>query len=164
MAEQVTGPRPIILSANAIVNGQFIRAGDPTPYEREENLPEAMKAFVATGNETPFDPGERDIYALSPAARRAVRQYEAAAAEKAWAEEVADTPLPPETAAVLEDEHAAHIGRLLRQAEVNARLADDAYKQIAEEAAAKVIQFYVRRGGAWGRFKTPNSSPANTSS
>jgi hypothetical protein len=32
-------------------------------------------------------------------------------------------------------------------------LSDGLYKQLEEEAAAKVAQLYVRRGGEWGRVQ-----------
>jgi MoxR-like ATPase len=153
-------PPAVILTANAIIDGKFIRAGDPLPYEREEDLPEAMKAFIASGNEAPpFNPAERDIYSMHPAARRAVRKLEMQAAHKEFAEQIASAPLPEDVQAALEDSHNITIGRAKAQAEYNAKLTDDVYKQLEEEAAAKVIQFFVRRGGEWGKVQNAKLKP-----
>ena len=65
---------PIRLSANCIVAGKFIRARDPTPYEREEDLPEALKAF-ATDEEKILPPPQRNIYDhMQPPLRRQARR------------------------------------------------------------------------------------------
>ena len=52
-------PSPLVLGANAIINGQFYAAGSAVPYASEADLPENLKPFVATGDETPFKPSER---------------------------------------------------------------------------------------------------------
>ena len=46
----------IRLRENAIVDGKFIPAGEPTPYEREEDLPAALKGLVATDDAPPPAP------------------------------------------------------------------------------------------------------------
>ena len=156
MAEQVTGQRPVILTANCIVNGQFIRAGDPTPYTSEEDLPAAMRPFVATGDEVPFDPGERDLYDWSPGQRRQIRRLEKHAAHQEFAEQVASEPLRPDVQAALEASHELHIGAALKQAEVNQRLRDAAY-EAAQPAEPR--QLFVRRGGAWGHVERCRLKP-----
>jgi hypothetical protein len=78
-------PSPLVLSANAIINGQFYAAGSAVPYASEADLPENLKPFVATGDETPFKPSERNIYDMPPPLLRQARKLETIAAEKAWA-------------------------------------------------------------------------------
>ena len=133
------------------------------PFESRTALPESLRPFIASGNETPFEPIQRNIYDLAPAARRQVQQLELAAAEREWAEAQASEPLRPDVAAALAASHDIAIGRAKAQAQYNQDVIDAAYEQAAAEAA-QPPQLYVKRGGAWGRFKTPNSSPANTSS
>ena len=61
--------------------------------------------------------------------------------------------------AALEDSHAKHIGRLLKEAEVNAKLTDAAYAAVQP---APPPQLYVRRGGAWGRVQNSKLKPGET--
>jgi hypothetical protein len=162
MSEPKTA-EPLVLSVNAIINGQFFSAGTPLPFTDESALPESLKPFVAGPDAPkPFDPSVRNIYDLSPLARREVRRLESIAAEKEWAQQVADEPLPPETAAALEASHELHIGRAKAQAEYSQRLSDGIYKQLEEEAAARVVQLYVRRGGEWGRVQNSKLKPGET--
>jgi hypothetical protein len=154
---------PIVLTANAIVGGQFIRAGDPTPYEREEDLPEAMKAFIATGEETPFDPGERDIYGDLPRnTRRQIQRLEAIAAEREAAAAAFNTPLPEGAAEVLEAEHAKHIGLAKARMAYNQSVIDSAYEGAAQREEEARTQYYVRRGGAWGHVERAKLKPGET--
>jgi hypothetical protein len=141
---------PIRLTANAIVAGQFIRAGDPTPYTAEENLPESLKPFVATGDEEPFRAVERNIYDVHPALRGQARRLEAIALEKERAESLAAEPPAPNLAAAITDAHELHIGAALKQAEVDQRLRDSAFEAMQPPAPP---QLFVRRGGEMARIE-----------
>ena len=58
---------PVVLSTNCIVDGKFVPAGEPVPFEREEDLPENLRPLVATGDEPPpFHHSERNIYDQQP--------------------------------------------------------------------------------------------------
>ena len=147
MAE-ATEKRPIILSVNCIHDGQFYRAGVALPFENENALPESLKAFIATGNETSFDPAERDIYADLPRnTRRQVRRLEMQAAHQEFAEQVAAEPLREDVQAVLEAEHDIAIGRAKAQAQFNQDAVDAAH---AAAQPAQPRQLFVKRGGEMG--------------
>ena len=101
-----------MLSVNCIHNGQFYPAGTPTPYASEADLPLALKAFVARGDEPPpFNLSERNIYDLPPHLRRQVRGLQLAVDEKEAAEAAFDEPLREDIAEVLQSEHDTAIGR-----------------------------------------------------
>ena len=119
-----------------------------------------MKPFVATGQEMPFNPAERDIYSMSPLARRAVRRLEMDAAHQEFAEAVASEPLPPETAEALRASHELHIGKALAQAKYDQDVVDVAYVQAAE--AVEATQYFVRRGGEWARTQNARLKPGET--
>jgi hypothetical protein len=111
-----------MLSVNAIIDGKFYGAGTPLPFTSENDLPEVLRSFIATGEEASTQPVVRNIYDLHPAARRAVRRLEMHAAHQEFAEQVAAEPLPPETAAALEASHELHIGRAKAEAEYRTTL------------------------------------------
>lgn len=141
----------VVLRENCIIGGQFFAAGEALPFEREEDLPAALKPLVATGTEEvpPFDPAERNIYDLPRHLRRQVRGIQSAWDFQHLAEEqaVADQKLPAETQEVLETAHAAHIAKLKAQAEYNAKLSDAIYENAVQEAEGRTVQFFVKRGG-----------------
>ena len=144
---------PLMLSVNAIINGTFFSAGTPLPFGSESELPESLRPFLATAAAPPPEPPVRNIYDMSPLVRRQARRLEMHAAHQEFAEQVASEPLREDVAAVLEAEHDTAIGRAKAEAEYHQRLSDGIYKQLEEEAAAKVAQLYVRRGGEWGRVQ-----------
>ncbi len=150
-------PSAVILSVNAIIEGVFYRAGTPLPYQSEKDLPPNLQPFVATGQEPSLQPVMRNIYDLSPAARRQIRVHEAAAAEKAWAEQVADEPLPPETAEALQASHDIAIGRARAQLEHNQAVIDAAH---AAAQPTEPRQLFVRRGGELGHAERCRLKPA----
>jgi hypothetical protein len=71
------------------------------------------------------------------------------AAEKEWAQAEASAPLPPETREVLEDEHSARIGLLLKQAEVSARQIDEAYEAAKQIVERRTPALHVKRGAVY---------------
>ena len=115
---------------NAIIDGQF-------PFTDESALPAALRPFIATGDETPFDPSERNIYADLPRnTRRQIRRLEAIAAEREAAEAAFNEPLPEGAAEVLEDMHAKHVGRAKAQMAFNQSAIDVAHAAAAPVARA----------------------------
>jgi hypothetical protein len=146
-------PPAVVLSVNAIIAGVFYRAGTALPFENENALPESLKPFVATAEAPPPEPAQSNIYDLPLSTRRQVRKLELAAAEKEWAEAQASIPLPEDVQAALEDSHAKHIGRLLKEAEVNAKLTDAAYAAV-QPAAAPALREARRRLGKGSKLKT----------
>jgi hypothetical protein len=84
---------------------------------------------------------------------------QAAAHEYAEAQAEAAVTLDPETAAVLQDQHAAATGRAIKQAEVNQRLREDAYEQLKKEEAGKAIEHFVRRGAVHKRCDATRLRP-----
>jgi hypothetical protein len=155
--EQPAG-EPIVLTVNTIAAGQFIPAGAETPYT-ETSLPEHLKQYRATGDSPrPFTQAERDIYyGESRQGYRAARRLAATAAYEDMAIEALNKPLPPETAAALQDQHDKSIGLALAQAEANQRFRDAAYEQAAR--AAEPVQLYVKRGGEMGRVERSKLKP-----
>ena len=147
-------PPAVVLSVNAIIAGVFYRAGTALPFENENALPESLKPFVATAEAPPPEPAQRNIYDLPLSTRRQVRKLELAAAEKEWAEAQASIPLPEDVQAALEDSHAKHIGRLLKEAEVNAKLTDAALRGCAAGPAAPALREARRRLGKGSKLKT----------
>ena len=59
--------------------------------------------------------------------------------------------LPPETLAILEDQHNHRIDRLKAQAGYNAKIIDSAYESLAQ--ASEPPALFVRRGGEMGRVE-----------
>ena len=153
---------PIRLSTNCIVDGIFIRAGDPTPYVREEDLPENLRPLVATGDEEPpYHPSERNIYFGSAGARGRARrvlsnvQWQETLEAAALAEQV----LPAEAEEALQAEHDLRIGKAKAQAEFNRAAADAAYEAASKQAAETVTQYFVRRGGEFARVERARLKP-----
>jgi hypothetical protein len=161
MSKQPPAAEPIRLSTNCIVAGKFIPAGEPVPYEREEDLPPNLRGLVATGEEpVPFSPAERDFY--GPGLRRHAREIKGNVAWQDWCEENANPPLREDVRAVLEDEHARRIEKLKAQALVNQGMADAVYAVAQAEAETKATEYFVRRGGAWGRVENAKLRPGET--
>jgi hypothetical protein len=131
-------------------------------FGSESDLPESLRPFVATGDETPpFNPSERYIYADLPRnTRRQVRKLEAIAQEKEAAEAEVDQPLREDLQAALEDAHAAHIGRAKAQMAFNQSAIDVAHEAAA--AATEPPQLYVRRGGEWAHVERAKLKPGET--
>ena len=150
-------PQPVTLNVNCIVGGVFFHAGTPTPYATEADLPASLKPFVASEAAPPPEPVERNIYDMPLSLKRQVGKLQLAAAEKAWAEEQASEPLPPETAAALEAKHELHIGTALAQAKYNDDAVDAVYEQAA--ATAQPQQLFVRRGGEMGHVERCRLKP-----
>ena len=48
MAKQTETPAPIRLNCNTILDGRFIKAGDPLPCASEADLPETLRPFIVT--------------------------------------------------------------------------------------------------------------------
>ena len=88
-------PTTTLLLSNAIIGGKFYSAGTPLPFTDESALPESLKAFVASEAAPAPAPFSRNIYDMSPLARRAVRRLEIQAAHQEFAEAGASEPLPP---------------------------------------------------------------------
>jgi hypothetical protein len=143
-------PPAVVLNVSAIVGGVFYGAGTPLPYENENDLLASLKPFIATGEEPSLQPVVRNIYDLSPAARRQVRQLEMQAAHQEFAEQVASEPLPPETAAALQASHNIAIRRARAQLEHNQTVIDAAH---AAAQSAEPPQLFVKRGGEWGHVE-----------
>lgn len=131
------------------------------PFGSESDLPESLKPFIATAEAPPPEPVERNIYSSWRAARQVDRLAKGIALQEA-AEEIASEPLPEDVQAALEAEHNIAIGRAKAEAEYRQGLADATYKQIEEEAAAKVTQYFVRRGGEWARVQNARLKPGET--
>jgi hypothetical protein len=159
MKNEQPAAEPIVLRENCIINGKFYAAGEPLPYDREEDLPAALKPLIAgPGAPAPFQPSERDIYNNLPRSlRRQARMLEHAVAYEDQEIAQMNKPLPPETAAAIEDAHTRSIALQKAQAEYNGKLLDAAYEQAA--AAAQPPPLYVRRGGEWGRVARAKLKP-----
>jgi hypothetical protein len=165
MAEKTKQPpaEPVRLSTNCIVDGVFIPAGEPVPYASEEDLPANLKPLVATGEEpVPFSPAERDFYRpeLRRQAGRVLGNVQWQNAAEREAEQAQQ--LPPETQAELEDAHSRRIALLKAQGEYAAGFTDAAYAQAQAEAETKATEYFVRRGGAWGRVENAKLKPGET--
>ena len=169
---------PVVLSVDLIDSGKLYRAGEPTPFT-EASLPAHLKQYIATGQEDFFHPRERDFYnnprpdcgvvyqptgSDSQWTRRQARQVASVAQEQLYAEQEAEAAgqLPKETQEALEDAHSKHSALMKAQMAYNQRATDIAYEQAAAEAAAKESQFYVRRGGAWGKVQNCRLRPGET--
>jgi hypothetical protein len=158
---------PIVLTANVIDSGKFYPAGSETPFT-EATLPEHLRQYLASGQEDFYSPAQRDIYQGQPAGpepgfifqgagsgqwvQRQAARTAAGLQEQAWAEaEASAETLPPETLAVLEDEHTHRIDKLKAQAAYNAKIVDAAYESLAQ--ASEPPALFVRRGGEMGRVE-----------
>jgi hypothetical protein len=92
--------------------------------------------------------------------RGGIQKLAAIAAEREAAEAQADQPLRPDIAGALEAAHEQSISARKAQAEYHHALADAAYEQAA--AAAEPVQYYVKRGGEWGRVQNSKPKPGET--
>jgi hypothetical protein len=167
-------PEPIVLTVSLIESGRFIRAGEPTPYLRVEDVPAHLKEYIATEADPPaWSPRERDFYnnpqpdpglIYQPlSGERGMRRQAARAAsisqEQIYAEEQAqaDAALPAETIEALQDSHDLYIGKTKAELEASQRLTDAIY----EDAERRVVepQKFLKRGAVYvsaekaGRFK-----------
>ena len=150
-------PPAVVLSVNAIIGGVFYAAGSALPFTSESDLPTSLKAFVATGNETPFQPAERNIYDMSPPLRRQARRLEMHAAHQEFAEQVAAAPLPEDVQAALEAEHDIAIGRARAQGEYSQRLSDETCKHLRGRGGSEgnpILRAQRRRMGARAECQT----------
>jgi hypothetical protein len=174
--EQPTGP--VVLSANCIADGRFIPAGSETPFT-EATLPEHLRQYLASGDEDFYTPAQRDIYHGQPGpeppfffqgvssgqwVQRQASRTAAGMQEQIWAEAEMEREhaLPKETLEVLQTKHDEHIALLKARGAYAQKLTDAAYEQAAAEAAAKESQYYVRRGGAWGKVQNCQLRPGET--
>jgi hypothetical protein len=149
------------LSTNCIVNGKFIPAGSPVPFATEADLPPNLKGLVATGDEEFYDPSDRNLYFGDPRGRSRARQL---LSNVLWQDQVESAELearklPAETQAALEDEHTLRIARLKAQAEYNQGLSDAAYEAASKQAAETETEYYVKRGGEWGKVQNARLRP-----
>ena len=160
MSKTPEPPTPVILRENCIVNGVFIRAGEVTPYEREEDLPESLKGLVADGSEEPYSPADRDIY--RPELRREARAVLGNCLYQESAEDFVarENQLPPETEAALADAHALHIAKVKAQLLVDQHFVEAAELRAAAEAEAKTPKFHVKRGAIFVSVEKAKLVPA----
>jgi hypothetical protein len=174
--EQPAGP--VVLSANVLVDGRFIPAGDATPFT-EQSLPPHLREYLASGQEDFYHPSTRNYYHQPGPelgagviyqgtggqwTRREAARAAAGLQEQIYAEQEAerDQQLPAETQEVLETEHSRRIDKLKAQASYNQKIADGVYEREEAEASAKETQFYVRRGGEMARVERAKLKPGES--
>jgi len=126
---------------------RVVAAGQPLPFEKEEDIPEALRGFiVAEGDDAAdaLDPlvtlnrqlGERygvdgRLHRRGRAlARQAAIMEAEAEQEEREADERANTKLPEATVEQLEDSHSAYIARQLAEAEILARRGDELHEHL----------------------------------
>ncbi len=153
---------PVRLKTACIINGQYYRQGEVLPFAAEHELPENLKALIATGEEEePFDPAERNFYDLPPHLRRQARAVRGNVLlqeeNEAFAE--AHQRLPEDVQAALEDAHALHVAKVKAQMLVNQYSTDSVVARAEAEATARIIQFYVKRGGEFARVERAKLRP-----
>ena len=165
MSKKSEPAEPLRLRENAIVDGVFIRAGEPTPFARVEDLPESLKPLLADGSEEFYHPSERLIYdnpqpgpdpgvVYQPLSggqwvRRQARQAASISQEQIYAEEQAqaDAALPIETQEALEAKHSGHIEKLKAQMQYDRDAMDRLHESL--EAEAKPQPFFIKRGSVF---------------
>ena len=179
MAEKPKQPpsAPVILSVNCLVDGKFFTAGSEVPFTAE-TLPEHLRAFIATGEEPPFySHQERLIYdtrkrGMTPAwfsrppaasngckGRRARRsqfhrnKFGPRHKRKPMGSCQRKRKRPwrtrtPSTAPWRWRQLAAH-----------QRFTDAVYEDAERQVEEKQTQFYVKRGGAWGKVQNATLKP-----
>jgi hypothetical protein len=163
MPKQTTEPpAPIRLTTNCIWAGKFYTAGEALPVASVADLTENLQKVVATSEPEAEEPNEPRgsfqtgvIYEMTPDGRlgralkrkveRQVAELEAENWREEWIEEEANTELPPEIAAGLEDAHQSDVALQTAQAAAAARAADD----IADGAiaAAQPAELFALRAG-----------------
>ena len=124
----------VVLSVSVIADGKFFAAGSETPLS-ETTLPEHLRQYIATGEETLYTPAHRDYYREGPPA------------------EYAREPLPPETEEALQAIHAKSTSMVKAQMQFDQTAADNAYEGAKQAVEAKVAQFFVKRGGQWAHVQ-----------
>jgi hypothetical protein len=166
MPKATETPAPIRISDNAIIGDKFYARYEPLPYTRVEDMPAILQPLVVPGDpdedEGQPDDGPRNVafhlntpYGVDEDGRltrahqrkvdREVAELEAKNAQQEWIEdELANSELPPELAADLEDSYRSDIERQRAQAEADARRSDELADAVIAEQAP--VQMYVRRG------------------
>ena len=169
MAKQTETPAPIRLNCNTILDGRFIKAGDPLPCASEADVPETLRPFIVTDvAEADEEPNEArgsfqmgELYEMTPdgrlgrSLRRKVERQVAEFEAENWREEqleqaAADAELPPEVAQDLQEAHEGSVSFAQAQLAADAARAD-AVSDAAQEAEALPV-LLVKRGG---RHYTP---------
>ena len=152
---------PIVLTVSLIESGRFIRAGEPTPYLRVEDVPEHLRQYLVTGDEGPFfTPAERDfynnpqpepelIYQPLSGERGMKRQAMRAASisqEQIYAEQEVEraNALSPEAEEALQDSHDRHAALMKAQLAHDRDAIDRIYEIAAQESEPQKL--YLRRG------------------
>jgi hypothetical protein len=168
---------PVVLSANVLVDGKFISAGSETPFS-EATLPEHLRQYLATGQEDFYSPSQRNIYGGQPPApdvgfvyqplsggqwrRQAGQVANVVQEQDQAAEAAAANELPEEVKEVLQAEHDLRIGKARAQMKVNQDASANAYEAAAQRAEEVQTQYFVRRGGAWGKVQNCQLRPGET--
>lgn len=144
---------PIVLSVDAIVQvggfegSRLVRAGEPTPFVSESDVPDNLKPFIADPSQAEEPEGRfgtydlNVVYSMNPdgsrgrAIRRQVAELSNAQAEQEWAEQAAEAQrkLDPETEAILQEQHDARIAMETKILEIKYRDSDNAPEAIMRE-------------------------------
>jgi hypothetical protein len=164
MSKKFEQPEPIVLSVSLIESGRFIRAGEPTPYLRVEEVPEHLKEYIATeADPAPWSPRERDFYnnpqpepelIYQPLSdergmRRQAMRAASISQEQLYAEQEVEraNALSPETEEALQDSHDKHSALMIAQLQYNQDLTDSIYEEAARTSESQ--KFYVKRGAVY---------------
>ena len=160
MSKPLKPPTPVILRENCIVNGVFIRAGEVTPYEREEDLPESLKGLVADGSEEPYSPADRDIY--RPELRREATTvlgnvYIRSLPKLLWRVKI---NCRQKRRQLWQTRMRLHIAKVKAQLLVDQHFVEAAELRAAGEAEAKTPKFHVKRGAIFVSVEKAKLVPA----
>jgi hypothetical protein len=164
---------PGVLSVDLIDSGKLYRAGSETPFT-EENLPEHLKQYIATGQEDFFHPRERDFYnnprpdcgvvyqptgSDSQWTRRQARQVASVAQEQIYAEAeaAAANKLSSETEEALQDSHDKYSALMKAQLQHDRDAIDRLYESL--EAEAKPQEMFLKRGAVFTAAKKVKPRP-----
>jgi hypothetical protein len=158
---------PVVLSTGAIIDGVYFAAGQTLPYTAEHEVPENLRPHILTDADELPVPVVRNVYAhmQTPEQQRAVQECRGnIQLQTDWAEDaaIAEAKLPPETEAVLRD--TAERNAALEKAKLKAKqdAVDNAYEAAAQHAEEVQTQYFVRRGGAWGKVQNCQLRPGET--
>ena len=76
--------------------------------------------------------------------------------------ELAAQALPAETEEALQAEHELRSAKAKVQLAYNQKLTDAAYEAAAKQAAETETQYFVKRGGEWGKVQNAKLKPGET--
>ena len=170
----VQPPEVIRLIESCTIAGRQYGAGDPLPYKSADEVPATLRHLLAASSwESPPKP-QRNAYShMQPPGTpqpETIYTYQGAGdmrgasqVVQGWhmadeAVEIANQPLDPSIAEILQSKHDAYISKVKAQLSFNEGAIDNAHEVVPTDSAP-LIQYYVLRGSDYVRAEEVELQP-----